>query len=497
MAVRKAPPGYAYVKQPNGKYRLVKQGGGARPATGAAKPATTPARKPAKTFTDPQGVVRFVGSGLARNPLEQQVDAAMLSETAPIKTNIGLAGSQYDAEKAELERAMGATNSELERIGGNIGAIGQLDLGMQSQQGALANHQANLDYLQSVLGGKVQDIGALLAAGAEGAANIAGDRASGMTQAQLGTLAAVNETGPREKAGTMRTREDIANRLLARDAALKGYNDQLGAIKAGRADIRRQISKENLDASIARAELKLAQQQAAHGMAMDEAQLALDSQAAAGGDGKPVDKGIYGFGANKDEGIRTVLQAWQSAMAGNKVKQPWRELYAQLSSVGGLNADQAALLATKTSPASIRNAEHGAAGVLSMLQQRHVSPKVQAFIIKTYFGDETWANLTSHQRPAGATSGTYMPTTGSTHDQRPGHTTSAAVTQTVNTLAPSLKPGSSFKVGRVPFKVVSVGQGLGFKIVRVQRADGSGGVMSVRVRTSAGGAADGMGTFAP
>jgi hypothetical protein len=105
----------------------------------------------------------------------------------------------------------------------------------------------------------------------------------------------------------------------------------------------------------------------------------------------PKNPGVYGFGAERDEAIGGILVAWQAGQIPNKdglvaVKNPWRDLFQSLRTIGNLTADQSALLATKSSQTSIRNAKGGPRGVITMLRNRGVSEKVQKWILRKYFG---------------------------------------------------------------------------------------------------------------
>jgi hypothetical protein len=171
------------------------------------------------------------------------------------------------------------------------------------------------------------------------------------------------------------------------------------AIKQQAAEEKRAAEAHRLAMVTQRLQNQLAQQR----FGLDaQAQKFAQEQALAGGvnggseSGAGADAGIYGFGKEKDELLAKILGDWNVGIRpgvdsnGNPIdpafKHPWRDLYKMLTSLGGLTADQAALLATKSSPESIRNAKGGPKGVLNMLRNRNVSEKVQRFIIRKYFG---------------------------------------------------------------------------------------------------------------
>lgn len=359
----KAPPGYTTVKQPNGRYKLVKKG------AAAAKPTTT---KPA----GPVGPAEFVGNEIARQIAQ---DAALTNYT--------------DTATGEIANQMGAQSNAAAAIASQYAPVT-----------TFTNPTLDANAQQRV----AQDVGLT----------------NTVLKDQAGSLA-----GLIAKSGSAGT--DLMGNM--RGAARRQHQEYAQRIEGQRAGLEEQ--RRNELRAAAQQKLAMETQRMQNTLAQKEFGMRVDQQAAdnayrdanptgGGSEGESAEapaKGIYGFGADRDDALGAVITEWTVGLKpgrdkeGNvipiKYKQPWRDLHQLLKSIGGLNQDQAALLATKIRPEGVRNAPGGAIGVLKMLKARKVTPKVQAFIIKTYFGKETWANLSSGgaRRPAGAGSGTYQP----------------------------------------------------------------------------------------
>lgn len=379
----RAPKGYKYVKDPArpGKWKLVKIQTTPRPKPGTPKPGTTTTPTPAA----PVASGGFVADEIARQIAQDQALTAFVDQQ-----QAGIAGT-LAGQHAEAARIAGQyqpttvfNNPTLDeaaraRVATDVGLTNQVN---QDQQGALAALIANT--------------------GSAGSDLFANMRAAGSVQ-----------------------HRDYSRRLEGLRLELeRQYRMEQEALAQAKREEARAQQQHRLMIESQRLENRLAQQRFgmdAQAQAFGQSQAAQAAAAAGAEAGKPAKGGIYGFGEDRDPLINQTIQGWQAGMhpAPNKdgtpgtvtVRQPWRDLWQGLVHNAGLNPDQSALLATRMSPDSIRDAKKGARGVVQMLRQRGVSEKVQAFIIKKYFGAETWANVSTGgaQRPANATSGTYAP----------------------------------------------------------------------------------------
>jgi hypothetical protein len=494
---RPTPPVAAPVRRPGkirtftdskGNIREVGTGRLIRAAKAKAPARTGPPK--GKTYTDSQGVLRKVG-GIAVNPLDQKVDAAILQETGPLSSLIGQAGSQFDAEKNALTGSDQAFASEMSALQQRIAALGaqQLGAGAAAAGGTATQQQDNLAYLKGLLGNSMMDGSGLGGGLAVLAAQAQGEGAGANAGLALGQMGTQNELGVMTGANGMRTGRDVADRMLAKNAAVKEYNDKIALAKSNRSGIKSELMDQELARTAARQEIRLSQaafdregQQYKDSLAQQaiENSLAEDSLAAeTAGDAAKLG-GVYGFGEAKDPLIAEVLKVWNTGIVKGTVKQPWRELWTQLNGVGGLNADQAALLATKNARGSIKNAKNGAAGVLAMLKERGVSAKVQAFIIKSNFGPGAWNELVKNPSQAGVPMAN-QPGTGSKPVGQ------AQISKVVTGIAPGLKQGSSFKVGNRSFVVTKVVDSLTTRTFHVSLRGGGGRTVTVTVSRQAAG----------
>jgi hypothetical protein len=396
-AAYKAPPGYVLVKQPNGKYKLVKKKTTAaakpKPGTGGGRGGAAPAP------VDP--VSQFVGDEIQRQIGQ---DLALTNYT--------------DQQTADISKLMSEQAANAARIAGEYNPVSVF-------QNATLDANA-----QNRIAG---DLGLTNAVGNDQARSLA-------------SLIAKSGSAGTDLLGAMRASGQIQHRDYSRQ--LEGLRpgleqqrrDQLLAQKQAAEAHAMTIATQRMQNRLAQEQFGLQKSQAADASALNWAGVANAGAGGSGSDTKPAEpanKGIYGFGKERDDVLGGIIAAWMGGQQPTVdkqgdtipavVKQPWRELHQSLIRLGGLNADQAALLATKSSPDSIRNANKGAKGVIAMLRARGVSDRVQAFIIKQYFGAETWANLSTNgaQRPANATSGTYQPGASGTPPKMPTTTPKA------------------------------------------------------------------------
>lgn len=211
-------------------------------------------------------------------------------------------------------------------------------------------------------------------------------------------------------AGAAQTRELVNQELLRRASANRGFEAQVGAERAKRGALKYDALQKEREYAFQKlsADRSYEMQKAALGMDKYKTDLAAgqfyDDLGYKQSKDAADNKGIYGLGKDRDEAIRQVMTAWGAGLqnqtdedgnvilgdngkpVGPTIKNPWRELFDLLGSQAGLTSDQAALLATKTSPNSIRNAKHGVPGVIRMLRSRKVSEAVQRFIVRSNFG---------------------------------------------------------------------------------------------------------------
>lgn len=308
-------------KFPNAKTYKDKQGNIREVGTGrlirrAPKPGAKPAGgKPgakfpnAKTFKDANGVVRRIGTGIAVNPLDREVDATILTQTTPIQNRIGQSEAQYEAEQAAIRGANTALGSELGAIQQRLADLGSQQLGAAaSAAGGTADaQQGNLAYLQNLLGSSMANGGASGLGGAVlgMAAQAQGEGAGAAADIALGQRGMQSDVATMGGAASMRSQMTLQDRMLARDAALKDYKDQIAAIKANRSGLKMDLVDRRLDQAAARQQIRLAEQQAAHQMNMDKEQLRLSEEELALAEETGGSGGSGGSGGDDDDATTT------------------------------------------------------------------------------------------------------------------------------------------------------------------------------------------------
>jgi hypothetical protein len=363
-------PGAKTYKDKDGNIREVGTGKlirKAAPKAVKAAPAAAP-KKGNTHFIDGQGVVRRIGTAkngapaIAKNPLDRQVDEAILVESAPLRTSIDQANSQFGAERTSIQGAGTALASQLAALQNRIATLGSQQLGAAANAagGTADQHQANLSYLQGLLGGANSGTadfsGAItgLAAGAQGEAAGAN---RGLAMGQVGMQSDLATMGG---ASAMQYATAVKDRELARNAAVKEYNDKIAAVKAGRTKVKNDLVNTSLDQALARQEMKLnqaefdfnkkqygdslTQQEFENSLAEDE--LALSAATGGGKGGKDAESNIATYAgvrlpAGQIQAVGGAVASWK----GEKKGRSFNTLTSKLVQLGGLSKVMAARVA--------------------------------------------------------------------------------------------------------------------------------------------------------
>lgn len=377
----------------------IREVGTGRLIRAAPKPA---APKKPKTFIDGQGVVRRVGTAangrpaIAVNPLDRQVDGAILAQTAPLNNRVGDTNAQFGADQSAITNAGTALNSELQALQDRIAGLGAQQLGAAaSASGGTAEQQtASMDYLRGILGSNMSDGGSSLTGAASALAAAAqGEGAGAVANIALGERGAQNDLGTMGGASALQRQSTVEERMRARDAALRDYKDQIAAIKANRTAVKNDLVNTSLDQQAARQQIRLAQaefdrtgDQIAFDQAMAEAGLALDAEqiaqaGAAAGAESAGSKGVYGFGEQYDAAINGEIQKWRKLADGKS----YGKLVTWLVRGAALSPAQAVQVATRTVGVPGIKKE-GVRPILNVLRNQGISKAVQKNIITNVFG---------------------------------------------------------------------------------------------------------------
>lgn len=379
----------------------IREVGTGRLIRAAARPAGP--KKP-KTFKDGQGVIRTVGTGVAVNPLDRQVDAAILQQTAPLTSQIGQAGSQFAAEQSALNDANTALGTELAGIQNHISAMGAQQLGAAANAagGTAAQQQGNLDYLQSILGTNISgDAAAGLGGTIAGlAAEAQGEGAGAVANLALGQRGQVGELGVMSGANAMQTGRLVSDRLLAKNAAIKTLQDKIAAAKANRSQVKNDLINQSLAQQAARQEIRLAQAEFDRAGEQQEfendlAQQNADTAAANAGVGTDNEDGTVSFGgirlpAGQAGLVRDGIGAWR---AQPDAKRTLNSFLARVTQSSGLSRTMVARLAMNMlSTSEIKRYAGSKASFLKSMKEAGVNEAARtAWATKVWGGGSTTA----------------------------------------------------------------------------------------------------------
>ncbi len=263
-----------------------------------------------------------------KNPLDVQVDSAILGQTTPYTEASKQADRQAADEKAYLERLGAATQSELDGIGSSIQAKQNTALGAAAttQTFDADRYKRNLDFLNGILGGSVTDMGSLQGMGAIGQQQNLVNNTATASELALNGQAMQRDLGTMRSSEAMRNRESIGQRETARVEAKKGYAATIASIRANREALKRQLYGENLKNDIMRQEAAQNKTQAEWERGFQERQLQqnqnqFDSNLAAEGSAAALDSLTKGMGdAEKN--------AKEAAKANAKNAEKWRKIAA-------------------------------------------------------------------------------------------------------------------------------------------------------------------------
>lgn len=192
------------------------------------------------------------------NPLDVQTDSFIGAQVKPYQGLLGTQKKLATAETAANDRlsqgeqiALGNIQDSLTRSYGSLAGHIQ-----QARDASVQNLAGQADFLKSVLGGDFAGTGADIADTSNAAQN-----AQDFSSSNLAGQSALADLGRSRVAAQMMNTEANREAGLRWDSRRNTVNQGIGAIRASRPFVRRQLQSQNLDDQISRMSAALAQQQ--------------------------------------------------------------------------------------------------------------------------------------------------------------------------------------------------------------------------------------------
>jgi hypothetical protein len=375
----KAPAGMQYVKDPArpGKFKL-------QPKPGAAP------KKPAV------------------NPLDSAVNSAIAAQVKPFMGADASRLQRYEADTADSKHAHDLLQQNLLGIMQTQATANNDALGLAAQRGTAGAErmQANMGFLQSVLGNYVGDQGV----GLQGASQHAGVQtaadAAGNTRSVYDAGRASEGNLSQQRGAMVMQAGERRDQLLAKRLEdQRAIQNEIARIRATAPLLKRQFGREDAELQIAQQDLALRRQMASDQRANNEAQIGLgyaglDAQAEANKPAANANAGKYARFGNVDKKYDAMLDELFKSVASPKVQEqqedgsikqvdnPARRFKSLLTTLKGmgLSPGQSALIAASWVPERLKiHGDKSPQVIYKMMRSGELGNKYSDAVIKQVF----------------------------------------------------------------------------------------------------------------